>query len=345
MQGSHRGWRRASALVALLCGWLAAAGCCAPQLCETGVDVPRELVKVSLPTYVLEPPDIILLDAVRLIPKPPYRIEPLDELFVNLANPLPDVPLSGIVPVDPDGTVNLGEYGPARVAGLTIPEARKAIEEQLAKRVKKPEVQVSLARSRALQQIRGEHLVRLDGTVGLGTYGSVYVAGLTIPEARRAIEAHLSQFVLDPEVSVDVFAYNSKVYYVITDGAGFGEQVYRISATGNETVLDALSQINGLPPVASRKRIWLARPAPACGPDQVLAVDWKAITRCGNTATNYQVLPGDRIYVQAEPLITLDTYLGRIISPIERLFGVTLLGNAVVEAVLPGQQGGFGGGF
>jgi polysaccharide biosynthesis/export protein len=347
MQANHRsrGWMVAWPV--LLCGCLTASGCYTPLLCKNvPVDAPRELDKISLSAYTLEPPDVILIDAVRLIPKPPYRIEPLDELFINLANPLAE-PVTGIYPVDPDGTVNLGTYGAARVTGLTIAEAKKAIGDVLKKTIKDPVLQVSLARAKALQQIRGEHLIRPDGTVGLGTYGSVHVAGKSLEEAKAAIEGHLSRFVLNPEVSVDVFAYNSKVYYIITDGGGYGEQVYRIASTGNETVLDALSQINGLPPVASRKRIWLARPSPHCDADQILPIDWKAITRCGNTATNYQVLPGDRIYVAAQPLITLDTYMARIISPIERLFGVTLLGNAVEEALIPGRggSGGTGTGF
>ena len=45
---------------------------------------------------------------------------------------------------------------------------------------------------------------------------------------------------------MDVLAYNSKVYYVITDGGGAGEQVYRIPSNGNETVLDAIAAIEGI---------------------------------------------------------------------------------------------------
>src|SRR5262249_1647894 len=157
------------------------------------------------------------------------------------------------------------------------------------------------------QQVRGEHLVRPDGTISLGTYGAVYVTGLTLPQAKAAIEKHLSQCLLHPEISLDVFAYNSKVFYVITDGAGFGQQVFTLPSTGNETVLDALSRINGLPAVASKRRIWLARPGPPeLGCDQILPIDWMAITQGGSTCTNYQVFPGDRIYVKADCLITLD---------------------------------------
>ena len=42
------------------------------------------------------------------------------------------------------------------------------------------------------------------------------------------------------QAEVDVIAYNSKNYYVITDGAGYGEQVYPFPVMGSETVLDAI---------------------------------------------------------------------------------------------------------
>jgi protein involved in polysaccharide export with SLBB domain len=202
------------------------------------------MTKMSLPPYVIEPPDILLIDAVQVIPLPPYRVAPLDHLFIQSSEKLPDEPIGGIYPVGPDGTVNLGPaYGSVRVAGLTLAEARAALEKHLGQIVKNPKVTVAVAQSRGLQQIRGEHLVGPDGMVRLGIYGSVHVAGLTVPQAKAAIEAHLSQFLQKPEISLDVFAYNSKVYYVIFDGGGFGEQVIRLPIAGNETVLDAIGQV------------------------------------------------------------------------------------------------------
>ena len=59
----------------------------------------------------------------------------------------------------------------------------------------------------------------------------------------------------NPEISLDVFAYNSKVYYIVTQGAGQGDAVYRFPITGNETVLDAISQINGLNFNSSKKNL------------------------------------------------------------------------------------------
>lgn len=295
---------------------------------------PVELCKVSLPPYMIEPPDILLIDTVRMIPLPPYRIEPLDVLIIQVAEALPNQPISGPYPVSPDGTINLGYvYGTVRVAGLTLEEAQVVIRNQLSRSIKNPQVAVALSQSRTIQQVRGEHLVRPDGTINLGSYGSVYVAGLTLAQAKCAIEEYLSQFVLKPEISLDVFAYNSKVYYVITDGAGFGQQVFRFPSTGNETVLDAISNVAGLPVVASKKYIWLARPAaPNHSCYQVLPVDWKAITQGGATETNYQIFPGDRIYVRADCLISVDNLIAKIVAPVERLLGVTLLGVTTVDA-------------
>ena len=338
--------KRVGSVLALLTAAGLAGGChtIRPPAKPTA-DLPRELVKINHPDYRVEPPDVLLIEAVRAIPKPPYKAEPLDVLFVSLANPIPMEPLSGPVTVEPDGTIELGAVygGSVPVVGLTIPEIKTKIETHLREvvKLKNPQVTVSLAQGRAAQRISGPHLVRQDGTISLGTYGSVRVSGMTLAEVRSAIEAHLSASLLNPEVSVDVQGYNSKLFYVIQDGGGAGQTVTRLPITGNETVLDAIAQLNGLSPVSSQDRIWVSRPGPVgCG-HQILPVDWRAVTECGDTATNYQLLPGDRVYVAAYPLVRADIVLARVIAPVERLFGITLLGTNTVQSFSnSGQNGG-----
>src|SRR5207302_164023 len=156
-------------------------------------------------------------------------------------------PISGVFVVSHDGTINLGySYGSVQVAGMTVDQIQAALHKHLGNILTDPQVSVALAQFRGVQQIRGEHLVRPDGTISLGTYGSVYVAGMTFVQAKYAIEKHLGESLLSPQIAIDVFAYNSKVYYVIIDGGGFGQQVFRLPVTGNETVLDAISQVQGL---------------------------------------------------------------------------------------------------
>ena len=294
--------------------------------------LPTEKAKTMLPAYIIEPPDVLLIDGIRLIPRPPYRIEPLDVLLIAVPNALPDQPIGGPYTVTPEGTVNLGfGYGAFQVAGLTLEQAANAIKAGL--RLNNPQVSVALAQFRGVQMVRGEHIVGQDGTITLGTYGCVNVTGLTLGQAKCEIERHLARWLQDPIVSVSIAGYNSKVYYVITDGGGFGQQVYRFPVTGNDTVLDAIANINGLPPVSSKRRIWLARPTPVQhGCYEILPVNWEAITEAGSTETNWQIFPGDRVYVKADPLITLDNELAKILSPIERVFGATLLGSATVQS-------------
>lgn len=325
----------------------ACASKCGPEgTCCTVPDAPRELRKVSFPEYMIEPPDVLLIEAVNNLRPHNAPIHAGESLFVQVNRTIPigqvEDPVSaqfkqinGMYVIGTDGYLNLGpEYGKVLVADLPLDEIQRRVDEHLRQILTSPQVLVTLPTPQNKQFIAGPHLVRPDGTVGLGVYGSVYVTGMTLRQARCEIEQHLSHHIHRPEVSVDVLAYNSKVYYVITDGGGAGEQVYRIPATGNETVLDAIAGVNGLPTVASKASIWIARPSPdQCSPDQILKVDWNAIAQGAQTSTNYQLLPGDRLYVKASPLITFDTKLAKFIAPFERLLGITILGNGAVRSI------------
>jgi protein involved in polysaccharide export with SLBB domain len=211
--------------------------------------------------------------------------------------------------------------------------------------IEPPDVlQVELAPSAddPAQPITGPHLVKPDGHIGLGSLGQVFVAGLTLDQAKLAIAERIREQ-RQPNANlkdiwqalkVEVLAFNSKFYYVIADGGGYGETVVRLPCTGNETVLDAIAQIQGLPVVASKKQIWVARATPHDhAHPQILPVDWCSITQRGSSATNYQIYPGDRIYVNSDPLIRTDSFLAKAISPIERLLGVTLLSSVTVNSI------------
>src|SRR5207237_2477309 len=70
--------------------------------------VPRELAMELLPTHVVEPGDTLLVQPVEL--DAPVRLPP-DQ------------------PVQPDGTIDLGQYGRPVVAGKTLPEVEALVRE------------------------------------------------------------------------------------------------------------------------------------------------------------------------------------------------------------------------
>jgi len=261
--------------------------------------LPTEKLKVSFPPYVIETPDVVTIDVIRALPKGSYQVQPLDALVVTCLEAQPE-PIAGVYYVEPDGRLNLGPiHGSVAVADMSLDQAQDALRKHFGAKNAKAQATVALAQTSAVKQIRGEHSLRPDGTIGLGDYGSVYVAGMTLDDAKQAIEEHLAKHFNKPVVNLDVRGYNSKYYYVIVNVAGVGESVHRFLATGNETVLDALAHAHLTVPALRKQRVWVARPVPpnAEGPDQILPVNWNEITQAGGTRTNYQLLPGDRVYV------------------------------------------------
>ncbi|HWY86294.1 MAG TPA: polysaccharide biosynthesis/export family protein [Gemmataceae bacterium] len=316
-------------------------------------DVPTEQAKAIMPPYIIDPPDVLNIDVLRLVPKPPYKLSPFDVVGIRFPAIQENLKkedfedlvtagriVAGLFTVEPEGTINLGPlYGRVGVADLTVDQARAVVEAQLKKTtapkyIADGKVFLELSQFRGMQQIRGDHLVRPDGTVSLGIYGSVLVAGFDLETAKGLIEHHLQKYMEKPEISLDVSGYNSQVFYIIFDGAGHGDQMVRLPITGKETVLDAIGMVSGLSVVASKKNIFIARPALVNGQENmVLPVDWNGITRQGETATNYQIFPGDRLYVQAAPLITLMTYLDRALAPLDRVLGGVLLGSSAYTTI------------
>jgi polysaccharide biosynthesis/export protein len=357
-------------------GLVISAGCSTPLKHDfdpfahaANYDVPRELQKATLPCYRVEPPDVLLVEVAHNVRSPYELIKTGDSLLVRAdlpteavpatpAGPTPLIPtgpgdyhlINNYYTVQPDGTVDLGPlYGSVKVAGLTAVAAPAVISKHLRAKsgIADVKASVSFTDVTGRQLVAGEHLVRPDGRISLGIYGEVRVAGMTLEQVTDVVTSHLKAYLDDPEVRVDVLGYNSKVFYIVTDGGGNGERVDRIPFTGNETVLDALSQIQGLSDISS-KRVWVARPSPpGCCGSQVMMVDWRGITQDGVTTTNYQLLPGDRVYIKADDWVALDNWLVKVTTPVERVLGVVLLGagtyNRVINAPIISSTAGTGG--
>jgi len=52
--------------------------------------VPRELDKVTLPRYEVAPPDILLIEGVKLVPKSPHKFDIFDVILVRVTGAYPD---------------------------------------------------------------------------------------------------------------------------------------------------------------------------------------------------------------------------------------------------------------
>lgn len=208
-------------------GLFAAAGCSSvrarreaertPQLGVIDPNQSRELHMVSMPPYVVEPPD---------------------ELEISVKPTYPDLSVTTL-PVQMDGNIDLGFVGDVYVAGLTLEQIETKVAQQL----------------NAL-------------------------AGKRVPRGGYQVSARL------------VNGSQSKSFYVL--GAVTTQGKFPI--TGNETVLDGILQA-GLRTNSMPEKAYLVRPHPAGGTDQIMAIDWCGIRDRGDSLTNYQLFPGDRIIV------------------------------------------------
>jgi polysaccharide export outer membrane protein len=133
-----------------------------------------------------------------------------------------------------------------------------------------------------------------DGTIHLGRYGSVVVAGQTVNEIEAMVrDAVRAQEPNAGPIIVRVVTRVSKVYYVLGEVNAPGA----FTLNGRETVLDGILAAGGLNDRASRRDIILSRPTRPDGCRVVLPVCYSEIVQLGDTTTNYQLAPGDRIFV------------------------------------------------
>ncbi len=154
-----------------------------------------------------------------------------------------------------------------------------------------------------------------DGTINLGKYGNLQVHGRTVPEIEDIVRSAVLSKTKDAGyISVRLISRQTKVYYVVGEVNSPG----RFQLSGHETVLDAIMQAGGLTDRASSDDIILNRPTKPNCPRIVLPVCWKQIVQLGDATTNYQIAPGDRIYVPSRTFLQSIPCLGKCFpSPCE----------------------------
>ena len=157
--------------------------------------------------------------------------------------------------------------------------------------------------------------VQQDGLIDLGFVGDVYVVGLTLEQVEQKIAQQLTRppsraarRLEEPyRVSVRLANPQSKYYYVM----GTVQTQGRFPIKGSETVLDAILQA-GLKSNSLPEKAYLVRPHRPGEYDQVLKIDWCGIRERGDTLTNYQLFPGDRVIVPGtKPPSLIATLLGQ----------------------------------
>lgn len=193
---------------------------------------------------------------------PPHALQPGDSVLIEPVNLERDLRMPADQIVLADGTVDLGPYGRVVVAGRHLEQAESLIEQQIAFQIRQ---QASACKQYASDSIQAS------------------LSREPLPEDCDAIAVNVR--LLEPVHK----------FYVLGEVSAPGSY----PLTGSETVLDAILTAGGLTASANPCQILLARPTDPCECRVTLPVCYREIVQMGNTTTNYQLQPGDRVFVSS----------------------------------------------
>ncbi|MCX5665448.1 MAG: polysaccharide biosynthesis/export family protein [Candidatus Omnitrophica bacterium] len=157
-------------------------------------------------------------------------------------------------------------------------------------------------------EFSGKYIVTAEGKIEYKFIGDVFVEGLTKVQLQERLAAVLSDYIIEPEVNVQILQYLSKVYYVI----GAVNRPGKYFMKGNTIpILEAIVQA-GLPNQASSTRkCRLISPARK-GKGKVIYVNVYELLYGGDLKCNLDMKPGDVLYV---PTTTIAKVI-QIIRPV-----------------------------
>ena len=171
-------------------------------------------------------------------------------------------------------------------------------------------------------RLSGDQTVQQDGTIELGQYGRLQVMGKSAAEIQtqvtsiiegietRKFQANVAlasytpgqsrpQPTADYGVGVRLVNQDSALFYVMGEVNSPGSY----PLVGHETVLDAIIAAGGLSDRSNDHKIIITRPQLPGEPRIILPVCFQQILQLGDVSTNYQLLPGDRIYVPSMTIL------------------------------------------
>jgi len=164
-------------------------------------------------------------------------------------------------------------------------------------------------------EFSGVFPVNQEGKVQLKFVGDIDVTGLTKSELEKKIKEVIATYVTEPEITVTILEYKSKVIYVLGEVGMPGKYYMRSeSIPVREAVVQA-----GLPTLsAAMRRCQLVTPTKE-GKAKNKAVDLYSVLYGGDLKKNISMVPGDVLYVPA----TVMAKIIRVISPVTQTVGVT----------------------
>jgi len=142
-------------------------------------------------------------------------------------------------------------------------------------------------------EVSGEYIINAEGKIQYDFIGDIKVEGLKKDEVKDILVQRLSEYIITPNVTVQITGYNSKVVYVIGEVGAPGKIIMRGDTI---TVREALIQA-GLPLLTAKgTQTKLITPSDT-GKIETKGVNIDKLLYKGDLRENLVMKPGDTLYV------------------------------------------------
>ena len=141
------------------------------------------------------------------------------------------------------------------------------------------------------------YIVRPDGKVTFPLIGDIDVTGKTVTEFTRQLEASLAEYLVRPQVSVNILKLGPTRVYVIGEVKKPG--LYELEKS--HRVLDALGKAEGFTEKAAKKKIFLIRK----GAEEPVLVNINNFLKKSDQSQNYVLNEGDCLYLTSNGKINI----------------------------------------
>lgn len=141
------------------------------------------------------------------------------------------------------------------------------------------------------------YIVRPDGKVTFPLIGDIDVTGKTVTEFTRQLEASLAEYLVRPQVSVNILKLGTTRVYVLGEVKKQG--LYELEKS--HRVLDALGKAEGFTEKAAKKKIFLIRK----GAEEPVLVNINNFLKKSDQSQNYVLNEGDCLYLTSNGKINI----------------------------------------
>ena len=162
-------------------------------------------------------------------------------------------------------------------------------------------------------EVSGQFIINNEGNIQYEFVGDLNVVGLTKDEIKKMLTEKLSDYIIDPEITVKIVGYNSKIIYVVGE-VGRPGKIYMQGDT--MTVHEALVEA-GLPLLSAKTNAGRVITPSNSGTPLIRKVNVEKLLYHGDLRENLVMQPGDTLYVP--PTFLAKTM--RVIQPVTAPIG------------------------